>query len=356
MTVGRGAGETWKKIEGIFAPPPELRDVFGDYPSLRTFHDGRPVQTPADWRTHRAEVLAAWHRIMGPWPALLDHPKIELLSSKHEENFTRQAVRVDVAPGRMTDGYLILPDGEGPFPAVLTVYYGPKEAAGLVAKVMGTHSFGYQLSRRGFVTLNIGADPGSYYPDEKTAQLQPLSFLAYIAANGHTALAGRPDVDGGRIGIVGHSFGGKWAMFAACLYEKFAAGAWSDPGIVWDEARPNVNYWEPWYLGHEPGKKKRTAGVPTGENPATGAYVTLRDEGHDLHELQALMAPRPFLVSGGSEDQPERWKPLNRVREVYDLLGAPNRVAMSNRPAHTPTPAAVEQMCLFFEYFLKPAR
>ena len=40
---------------------------------------------------------------------------------------------------------------------------------------------------------------------------------------------------GDRIGIVGHSFGGKWSLFASCLYEKFACAAWSDAGIVFDE-------------------------------------------------------------------------------------------------------------------------
>ena len=44
-------------------------------------------------------------------------------------------------------------------------------------------------------------------------------------------------------------------------------------------------------------------------------------EGRDLHELHALMAPRPFLVSGGSEDQPERWKALNHAIAVNRLLG-----------------------------------
>ncbi len=31
-------------------------------------------------------------------------------------------------------------------------------------------------------------------------------------------------------------------MFASCLYERFACGVWSDGGIVFDEARVNVNY------------------------------------------------------------------------------------------------------------------
>ena len=54
---------------------------------------------------------------------------------------------------------------------------------------------------------------------------------------------------GERIGIIGLSYGGKWSMFASCLYEKYAAAVWSDGGIVFDDTRGSINYWEPWYLG-----------------------------------------------------------------------------------------------------------
>ena len=119
-------------------------------------------------------------------------------------------------------------------------------------------------------------------------------------------------------------------MFASCLFDKFACGVWSDPGIVFDESRPNVNYWEPWYLGWEPGRTRKP-GVPTAENPSTGAYRRLVEAGHDLHELHALMAPRPFLVSGGSEDPLEHWKALNHAIAVNRLLGHDAAVAMTNR-------------------------
>jgi hypothetical protein len=65
------------------------------------------------------------------------------------------------------------------------------------------------------------------------------------------------------------------------------------------------------------------------------------------------MAPRPFLVSGGTEDGPKRWGVLNHVVEVNRLLGYDNRVGMANRATHVPTPEAAEQTCLFFEHFLK---
>lgn len=88
------------------------------------------------------------------------------------------------------------------------------------------------------------------------------------------------------------------------------------------------------------------------DNPAQGLYPQLVREGHDLHELHALMAPRPFLVSGGSEDPPHRWQALNHTRAINEILGYQDRVAMTNRPAHDPTEASNAVIYDFFEYFL----
>ena len=184
---------------------------------------------------------------------------------------------------------------------------------------------------------------------------QPLSFLGYIGANGWHALANLPQVDSKRIGVAGHSYGGKWAMFTSCFYEQFAAAAWSDPGIVFDEPRGNVNYWEPWYLGRDP-QLTRKPGLIRPDSPRTGAYKTMMETGRDLHEVHALMAPRPFLVSGGSEDPPSRWIPLNHTIAVNELLGAKNRVAMTNRKDHSPNEESNAALVAFFEHFLKPAK
>jgi hypothetical protein len=154
---------------------------------------------------------------------------------------------------------------------------------------------------------------------------------------------------------MGHSYGGKWAMFASCLDERFACGVWSDPGVVFDESRPNVNYWEPWYLGRESGLARKR-GVITTESPRTGAYKRLVEGGHDLHELHALMAPRPFMVSGGSEDTAGRWRALNHAVAVDKLLGQEHRVAMTNRPGHDPTAESNEQIYQFLEHVLKPGK
>ena len=113
-------------------------------------------------------------------------------------------------------------------------------------------------------------------------------------------------------------------MFGSCLSDRFACAAWSDPGIVFDETRPNVNYWDPWYLGAEEGSK-RPVGLPDDAHPRTGAYKELIERKMDLQELHALMAPRPLLVSGGSEDPPERWVALNHSIAV----NRPGRLSIS---------------------------
>jgi dienelactone hydrolase len=287
---------------------------------------------------------------MGAWPALIEQPKIVYREKQRLEKHTRHTVDVEIAPdGRTVRGYLLVPHGDGPFPAVVVPYYDAETGAGMGQEL---RDFGFQLANRGFVALTLGTPSCCYWPSEEAARLQPLSMLAYVAANCHHALATLPYVDAKRIGIVGHSYGGKWAMFASCLYDRFACAAWSDGGIVFDERRANVNYWEPWYLGYE-AQTKRRPGIPKEDNPRTGAYKALVERGRDLHELHALMAPRPFLVSGGSEDRPERWRALNHAVAVNKLLGYTARVAMTNRSGHTPTAESNAQIYAFFERFLK---
>ncbi|NLZ06175.1 MAG: prolyl oligopeptidase family serine peptidase [Phycisphaerae bacterium] len=353
-------GDVPETLRPFFAPPAAFAGDFGAYRSVLEFNDGSRVRTVEDWRRRREEILATWRELTGSWPPLIENPKVQYLDQTQRDDLTQHKVIVEIAPGDQTvAGYLLVPKGQGPFPAVLVVYYDAETGAGLGKEL---RDFGYQLARRGFVTLSIGTPAfaslnAPYKPlwDVPAGRppLQPLSALAYVAANCHTALADRPDVDPDRIGIVGHSYGGKWAMFASCLYDRFACAAWSDPGIVFDETRPNVNYWEPWYLGWD-AKVQRQRGVVSEASPRTGPYRQMVETGRDLHELHALMAPRPFLVSGGAEDPPKRWQALNHAVEVNRLLGHSDRVAMTNRPAHDPTAESNAHIYIFFECFLAP--
>lgn len=345
-------GTAWDLIAPLFEVPDRFVGKLGPYRSPLIFPDGTPVRTAADWERRRQQLLSEWHELMGPWPPVLTNTRIEVLGESRRETFVQRRVRLEVAPRQRTEGWLLVPDGTGPFPAVFVPYYEPETSVGLDGAP--ERDFARQLTRAGFVTLSIGTPAGdAWMPDRAGIAVQPLSYYAYVAANAWTALAALPEVDAARIGVVGHSYGGKWSMFAGALWDRFAAVATSDPGIVFDEARPNVNYWEPWYLGFDPQTERPKRGLPSADNRRTGAYKTMIETGRDLHEIHALIAPRPFFVSGGSEDPPERWVALNHAVAVNRLLGFSDRVGMSNRATHAPTPKSNAQLVAFFKHFLK---
>ena len=347
----------WFSIAPYMHPPKEYEYRFHGYRTPLQFYDGTVVKNKDDWNKRREEIRSRWMEMMGEWPPIIKGQQFNIVESTRREDFTQQRVRFFWTPNEETEGYLLIPDTPGKKPAVITVYYEPETAVGIGGKPY--RDFAYQLVKRGFVTLSIGTAETTldktysiYYPDRENAVIQPLSTLAYAAANTLEVLSGIEGVNPDKIGIVGHSYGGKWAMFASCLYEKFAATVWIDPGIVFDGAKgPAVNYWEPWYLGYYPPPWENTWSKT--DINAKGLYPKLRKEGYDLHELHVLMAPRPFFVSGGSSDPIERWIPLNHTIAVNKLLGYNHRVGMSNRPEHSPNAESNEIIYSFFEWFLK---
>jgi dienelactone hydrolase len=343
-----------KKVPEVIAPffvaPKEYAGKMGAFRPLLKFDDGRAVKTKEDWAKRRVEIREYWEKKLGKWPELLERPKVEFLKKETVENFTRHTIKIELAEGLVKQAYLLVPEGKGPFPAIVAVFYDAESAAGLPGKV-NVAPFGADMAKRGFVALCIAAPDADISRPADHFPIQPLSYLAYVAANAHTALAQMKEVDGERIGVVGFSFGGRWAMFASCLYDKFAAGVWSDGGVVFDEKQMNANYWEPWFLGAEK-DVRRKPGAPSKDNPRRGAYKDLFEEGHDLHELHALMAPRPFLVDGGSYDKADRWVALNHTIALNKLLGFDNRVAMTLRERHGPDEESRERICAFFEWAL----
>lgn len=348
----------WEKIAPYFSVPPAYKGQYGGYRSPLVAGNGDTVNTAAGWEKRRHQIRARWNKMMGAWPPLLKRQRLTLVDSVHRDNFMQYGVTFDWLPGKPTRGYLLIPDGGGKKAAVITVYYEPETAIGKGR--LPNRDFACQLAKRGFVTLSLGTTATTeaktyalYYPNIDSSRVQPLSLLACAAANAWYVLSKVPAVDSNRIGIIGHSYGGKWALFASCLFDKFQAAVWSDPGIVFDTTKGSlVNYQEPWYLGYTP-PPWREPGPVTKDNPARGLYPVLVKKGDDLHELHVLMAPRPFLVSGGEADRASRWVPLNWSVAVNKLLGYTNRVAMTNRKTHAPTPRSNEIAYLFLAYFLK---
>lgn len=78
-------------------------------------------------------------------------------------------------------------------------------------------------------------------------------------------------IDSGRIGVFGHSLGGKLSLFSAALDPRVAAAVTHEPGLGF--AHSNWN--DPWYFGER---------IP---------------DDRDLDQVLRLVSPRPILYSGG---------------------------------------------------------
>ncbi len=339
------------KINPYFFPPAEFENSRGDYPSALMQADGSEVCTPDEWAARRLDIRSLWLDALGPMPEVPDTVPHRVLRVEARESFELRKIEFEVQPGWEEPAYVLLPHADGPVPGVVVTYYDPETAIGFRG---GYNHFAKDLAERGFAAISIGMNRLEF-PLDMDPFCQPLVFRAAVALRAHRILSGIGQVDGKRIGVIGHSFGGKWAQMASCLNDAFACAVWSDPGCVFDESKPNCNWWDPWYLGYEPDIFLRHQGAPSmNGGKAFGGYRVLCEAGRDMTDLIALMAPRPVLLSGGSEDPPQRWQALHDLIQVNRLLGYEHRVALTSRDTHAQNQESQAIAYAFLEHFLSP--
>ena len=143
--------------------------------------------------------------------------------------------------GETLRGHLYLPDGPGPYPAL--VFTGPY--TGVKEQVTGTYA--RELAERGFAALafdhrNFGESDGAIRQHEEP----PKKIEDLVAAT--SFLAAREDVDADRIGAVGICLGGSYALRHAALDPRIGAlatiaAAYLDPHPDGDEAAANKARW-----------------------------------------------------------------------------------------------------------------
>lgn len=127
-----------------------------------------------------------------------------------------------------------------------------------------------------------------------------------------------PQVDPQRVLAMGHSLGGKMAFFTTAMEPRISAVIGSDFGLPWR----STNWDDPWYLGDR---------VPPEDTEAA------------LHEVLALIAPRPFFLIAGETDARSSWHCLEAARSVYDLYGAGDSLGcIDHSSGHAPAIAALE--------------
>ena len=288
---------------------------------------------PALWVQRRGKIQEAFVGLLGDSdvvpPADLD---LQWHGETREDGLTVRKLSFLSEPEDRIYAYLVVPDGlTGPAPAVVCIHgttADAKEAClGRGEKPGGSNGTAVDLARRGLVTLS----PDHFCTGERLkpgeAPYDPRPLWSEMGKDIYDhrlcldVLQGLPEVDGSRLGCIGHSLGGYGSVFLAAMDERIRAGVSSCGITVW-AADPLKFNWSRFHAGeyvHFP--KLRDfwrKGLP--------APV-------DFHEILALIAPRAFLnISAvGNDSCFPIFEPFAELycqgESVYKMLGAEGKFA-----------------------------
>ncbi|MCY1139940.1 dienelactone hydrolase family protein [Actinoplanes sp. Pm04-4] len=180
---------------------------------------------------------------LGPAPA-----KVALAAERLERvdcgRYTREKVRYSVGENERVSAYVCIPhDLAGPAPVVFCHHQhasrfdlGKSEVVGLAGDP--DQAYAAELAERGFVTIApdaIGFEERNWSPDGKsnvswfelsTRLVHGRTLLASCLHDVSTALdyvTSRPEADPRRIGFLGHSYGGRMALWAPAYDPRIIA-------------------------------------------------------------------------------------------------------------------------------------
>ncbi len=197
-------------------------------------------------------------------------------------------------------------------PAVVVPFYYPDRAAGYNLDTLEptnepSIAMALHLVRRGYVAITAEA----YHLTYRNLELERQDFSRW-RLSADTLLRDHPEwtgigkliadtqllvdllcsdprVDNKRIGIAGHSLGGKMALYTGCLDHRIKAILCSDFGIEWDRS----NWSEPWYWGEKLNK--------------------LKADNMDHSELLCISGLKPFVLIAGLYDNEDALDYIKRA-------------------------------------------
>lgn len=294
----------------------------------------------ADWKAAvRPEVLAT----LGDWPEAVP-PEPELVVEWTDRGVRKRRYVIDVGLHISAGLQVNLPEdlregerrpaiqcwhGHGPFGKDPVM--GNASNAAIAENIRAcNYDYGQRMAQMGFVTyaidwigrgdlddarkphfLNVagGRDWCNLYYLHAT--MLGMTSLSINLAHGRAAtdfVATLPEVDAGRLGVMGLSGGGTMALWSVLTDDRFAAAEvicysdlWAAFGIR------DTNY--------------------CGMQVAPGLFKLV-----DLPDLQGLVAPKPLLVDIAANDDCFRVDTamacFRRVEKIYAAAGVPDRLAL----------------------------
>ena len=335
----------------------------------------RPIVSSnlAHWHGERAKYLAAFEEMIGPFPARPPLAHVEL--ERYEDPaFTRikvgfQSLSSPEPYASTIKAWLFIPKGYAqPWPAIVTLHQtvpqGKDEPAGINATLPWL-TFADYYARRGYVTLapdaigygertkGCNAAQGFELADawpilQSRPQMTLLGLMIFDVLRSMDYLQQRPEVDPGRIGLMGHSQGGILTNMALALDPRFKVGVAS---CGYGLFRTDALFTERW------------AGKQAAYLPRMHFYNVNRNAlPFDMMQVMALAAPTAHLVQTAMLDT--IWTPTavaldpfvkTQLKKVHGFYGSKqNFVGIEETGDHGWYPDTQTASDALFARILKP--
>lgn len=326
-----------------------------------SFHFPSFQGTFAAWR---AACLPEVMRTLGDWPSAVA-PDPELVAEWHDRGVTKRRYLIEAAPHAAVSLQVNLPAShDAPLPAILCWHgHGGRgkeavmgnDADAEVRKEIAAHNYdyGHQMAAAGFATFaidwmgvgerNDNAKPHFFNQDHGrdwcnlyylNATMLGMTSLSINLAHGRAATdfaCSLPEVDPGRLGVMGLSGGGTMSLWTALTDRRFRAAEIICYSDLWQRfGIRDLNY--------------------CGMQVAPGLLKLV-----DLPDLQGLLAPLPLLLDIGIHDTTFHVDGAlacyRQVERIYTAAGAGENLHLNLFPGGHAWPG--NRSCEFFTRHLR---
>lgn len=332
----------WKLVPAAPAYGEGRTDTYGMRAQLPSFHERRiarldfPLAWPASglpfdkWRARARDAYLASLSVSPP-PAPFE-PRV--LAVERRDGYEARKLAFNISADNRILAYLLVPDGAGPFPAIIALHdhgahfsigkekvvrpFGvskerSKDAEAWVKECYGGRFMGDELARRGYVVFAMdalfwgdrGRAEGVLYEDQQALAANMLQLgqswagiIVWDDVRSAQFVQGLPEVDPERLGCIGLSMGSNRAWHLAAATDIIRAGAaicWlGDTATLMGEGNNQTKGYSAFSMLH-PGLRNLL----------------------DYPDVASIACPKPMLFYNGEKDG---LFPIPGVQAAYEKL------------------------------------
>ncbi|WP_340110717.1 T9SS type A sorting domain-containing protein [Maribellus mangrovi] len=311
-------------------PVPNLPD-FENLPAIE------PLPDPFLWADGcgRDTTFTNWERHRNEFKAMIEKYEIGTKPDRPEDitaNYSNGTLTVNITVNGNTltlTSQVVLPTGEGPFPAVIGMTGG---SGSLPSNIFSSRNIAQISFNFGQVMAHQqvrGSEPiNEIYPE--------LTYMGAYSAwpwgvsrliDGLELVQDELPIDLSHLAVTGCSFAGKMALFAGAFDERIALTIAQESG---------GGGYPAWRVSETLGSVEKLGSTDRHwfiEDMFRFAGSNVSKLPHDHHQLMAMVAPRALLVTGNPGFEwladPAGYVSSRATQRVYETLGIPDRFGFS---------------------------